>query len=326
MHVLVIGSSVIDLFLALDQDHFKLQDKNVELLLGDKIPSQIQGHAIGGNGANVSVGLTKLEIPTTFYTYLGSDFFSREIENGLSSQGVELDTERHPEGASPLHLILDFPGDRIIISNYGKNEHNFNPREQKYDYIFLTSIPDIWEEAYKKILSYSKENNIPIAFSPGTRQIEDKNELTLEVIKNSKAYFSNKEEAMKILNYESGSMNQGEDKDLIKKLLIGFKELGVETVSITDGANGAYAADKNGDMYHINPAPTEGKEKTGAGDAYASGFFGAILTGLDTPTAMLWGALNADNKMQKIGAENGLLTKKELDEKTKSNNLEAVKI
>src|SRR3989344_6044593 len=101
MHVLVIGSSVIDLFLSLD--------------LGDKIPSQISRSAVGGNGANVSVGLTKLEIPTTFYTYLGNDFFSREIESGLSSQGVELDIERHPESSSPLHIILDFPDDRVIL-------------------------------------------------------------------------------------------------------------------------------------------------------------------------------------------------------------------
>ncbi|HVT00770.1 MAG TPA: carbohydrate kinase family protein [Patescibacteria group bacterium] len=309
MHVLVIGSSVIDLFLTLDKDHFNLNDKKVELSLGDKIPSQIQGHSIGGNGANVSVGLTKLETPTTFYTYLGSDFFSREIENGLSSQGVGLDIERVPDLASPIHLILDFPEDRIIVSNYGRASYGFAPKEEKYDYIFLTSIPEMWEDAYKKVLSYARENNIPLAFSPGTRQIEEKNELTLDVVKNSKAYFSNKEEAEKIT-----------DKSDIKEQLATLLDLGVETISITDGANGAYAADKTRTMYHIDPAPGVGKEKTGAGDAYASGFFAGILNEQDIPTSMLWGATNAEYKMQQIGAENGLLSKKELDERIKSNN------
>ncbi len=314
----------MDIFLTSDKDHFKIEGDRVSFELGDKIPSEINKSAIGGNGANVSVGLTRLEIPTTFYTYLGNDFFSREIEQGLASHGVELSVERHIDSSPPLHIILDFAEDRVIFSNYSKTDHGFSlGNETNFDYIFLTSIPETWEGAYRSILEFSKMRKIPLVFSPGTRQIEDKNALTLEVVKASSIYFSNLEEAAKILEKETNSSSV----DSIKEILSGIGELGPKIVSITDGGNGAYAFDENKNFYKIPPSPAMGNEKTGAGDAYSSGFMSAIVTGQDIQTAMLWGSLNAAGVMREIGAQNGLLNKKELDSFIKEhNNLKAEKI
>ena len=338
MHILSVGASVIDLFLDIDPDHVKTEGRKVSFELGDKVPSEIKKTALGGNGSNVSVGLSRLEIPTTFYTFLGNDFFSREIYEGLSREGVELNVERHDDKFSPLHIILDFPTDRVILANYSKSEHNFQPKNKDFDYLFLTSIPESWEDAYRKILDFVKANNIPLAFSPGTRQIENKNELVPEILKHTKIYFSNREEAVKILNHarpasrseagESGIMNHGEDQTIqIKQLLSETKEMGPEIVSITDGPNGAYAIDASYTCYFIGPAPTQGHEKTGAGDGYATGFFAAILSEQDVSTAMKWGVLNSGSVMENVGAQMGLLTKKQLDERLKEHdNLTVEKI
>ena len=323
MHVLVVGSSVIDLFLNLDSDHYKIQDQKVLLELGDKIPSSIKKTAMGGNGANTSVGLTRLETPTTFYTYLGDDFFSREIQEGLSREGVDLDVERHNETNSAVHVVLDFPQDRVILTNYSKNPHGFSPKIKTFDFLFLTTIPDFWEEAYRKTLEFASENNIQVAFSPGTRQIEDKNDLVIEVVRNSKIYFSNKEEAIRV----SGVKYSVKSREDMKKLLLDMKKMGPEVVSITDGLHGAYAIDREYNCFYIIAAPTKGTEKTGAGDAYATGFFANYILGGDTQASMLWGALNAGNVMEHVGAQKGLLTHKRLDEEIKThNNLKAEKI
>ncbi|OGH18376.1 MAG: hypothetical protein A2868_02195 [Candidatus Levybacteria bacterium RIFCSPHIGHO2_01_FULL_40_15b] len=320
MHVLVVGTSVVDLFLDIDPDHVKNEDQKVTFTLGDKIPSSIRKTALGGNGANVSVGLTRLEIPVTFYTYLGSDFFSREIESGLSREGVGLDVERHEDTTSPLHIVLDFPKDRIILANYNKNAYEFTPRQNHYDFMYLTSIPDSWEGAYKSILDFAKENKIPIAFSPGTRQIEDKNDLVIDVIKNSKVYFSNLEEAIRVSSIQY-SVSSKED---VKKLLLEMKKIGPEVVSITDGPRGAYAVDKQENCYFIVAAPTRGHEKTGAGDAYATGFFASYLYGNDIPTSMKWGLAVSGSVMEHTGAQFGLLTKKGLEKRLKEqDNLRA---
>ena len=140
MHVLIVGTSVVDLFLDIDPDHVKIEDRKVTFTLGDKVPSSIKKSALGGNGANVSAGLTRLEIPVTFYTYLGNDFFSREIQTGLSSEGVEIEAETNKNSNSPLHIVLDFPPqDRVILANYGKDSHGFSPKTHQFDFMYLTS-------------------------------------------------------------------------------------------------------------------------------------------------------------------------------------------
>src|SRR3989344_3079240 len=105
MHVLIVGTSVVDLFLDIDHDHVKIEDRKVTFTLGDKVPSSIKKSALGGNGANVSAGLTRLEIPVTFYTYLGNDFFSREIQTGFSNEGVEIEAEKKKNTTPPLPIF-----------------------------------------------------------------------------------------------------------------------------------------------------------------------------------------------------------------------------
>jgi len=316
MHVLVVGSSVIDLFLTVDKNYVETQDRKVLLNLGDKIPSEIKKLALGGNGANVSVGLTRLEIPTTFYTYLGQDILSREIEESLTREGVELAGKKGSIESAPLHIILDFDTDRIILSHYENSDHEFvYEKSEKYDYIFLNSIADRWEDAYQGVYDYAVKSGTPFVFSPGSRQLDGLNDLIFKIIKQTNVFFSNKEEAARILKTD--------DMDL-KKLLLGLKELGPKIISITDGPNGAYACDENNNMLKIDPAPTQGKEKTGAGDAYATGFFAAILHGQNVASAMEWGTLNSGGVMEHIGAQTGLLDKKTLDGKlSNDNNLKA---
>ncbi len=305
MHILSVGSSVIDLFLTTDKNFSKIENGEVKFRLGDKIPSEIKNLALGGNGANVAVGLTRLEIPTSFYTYLGNDALSREIEEGLAKEGVELAAKRGLIKNAPLHIIFDFDTDRIIFSHYEEADHDFvYEKDQAFDFIFLNSIADVWENAYKNVFEFAKSKNIPLAFSPGSRQLEKLNDTVKNIIGNTKIFFSNRQEAEIVTGKPKGTE--------IKELLKDMQALGPEIVSITDGAKGAYAADLSG-CYFIEPAPSESKEKTGAGDAYATAFFASILHGNNVQTAMSWGTLNAKGVMEKIGAQAGLLKKTELD-------------
>lgn len=300
MNILVVGSSVIDLFMSISEEHVHVVGSKVELTLGDKIPAEIKKFALGGNATNIAVGLTRLGVPATLYTYLGKDVLSRQIEEGVTAEGVELVAERGVQKTSPLHLIFDFKEDRIIFSNYPKADHGFDSkRVDKPDFIFLNSVSDAWENAYKNVLEFARENSIPLAFSPGTRQLDSLNETVISAIKQSKIFFSNKEEAEKIVD-----ASKMEIQNLLEKL----KEMGPEIVSVTDAGQGAYAIDAEGKSYHVRSFDPDlvSEDKTGAGDAYASAFFGAHLLGQDTKTAMMWGAVNSQLVMRQIGAEEGL--------------------
>jgi ribokinase len=324
MNVLVVGSSVIDLFLTIDKSHTKIEDNRVSLLLGDKIPSEIKKLCLGGNGANVSVGLTRITVPTTFYTYLGKDVLSKEIEEKLTTEGVELIAKRGENENSPLHLIFDFDSDRIIFSHYPKVNHNFSYEGgSHFDYVFLNSIADYWEEAYREVLEFARKNTTPIVFSPGSRQLDELNELVFQVIHASKFIFVNKEEAEKIL--EKNGKKSTDIKDILQNLSL----LGPKVVSVTDGVKGAYALDEEKNIYQILPYKTNAAsvDRTGAGDSYASGFLAACIQGQSVKEAMRWGAVNAWSVMSQIGAQPGLLTKTQIEKAlVENNNFTAEKI
>jgi sugar/nucleoside kinase (ribokinase family) len=54
-------------------------------------------------------------------------------------------------------------------------------------------------------------------------------------------------------------------------------------------------------------------EITGAGDALASTTVAALILGKPIEEAVRWGATNASNVLQSIGAQKGLLTREQLE-------------
>jgi sugar/nucleoside kinase (ribokinase family) len=118
-------------------------------------------------------------------------------------------------------------------------------------------------------------------------------------------FFCNREEAARIL---------GGDTADIKKLLIGLRALGPDTVVITDGTEGAYAYDGGHALYIPMYPDTRGPyERTGAGDAFASTVVVALALGKPLQEALLWGPINSMSVVQQVGAQAGLLSRSELE-------------
>lgn len=307
MDILVVGSTVTDFFTEiLPGDHASISNKTVTFHLGDKIPIQITKQTRGGNGMNVSIGLSRLGHSTTFYTYLGNDTYSHEIEELLKKENIQVIAEKDGE-TSDISFILDLYDDRIIFSHHPIREHGFSaPEDQKFDRIFLSSVGDEWEESYKKVLNYALYSQTPIIFSPGSRQLNDMNDTFFSVLHTSEYILINKDEASEILDHFGTAHTD------IRSIIVGLSKLGPKIVSITDGRNGAYGFDGS-QIYHCKPFSEEkATEKTGAGDAYASGFLSALSHGKPVKEAMVWGSMNAHMVMQQTGAQEGLLSQEEL--------------
>jgi sugar/nucleoside kinase (ribokinase family) len=83
-------------------------------------------------------------------------------------------------------------------------------------------------------------------------------------------------------------------------------------VVITDDGKGSYCFDGT-NFYHLDIFHVPVLEMTAAGDAYPSGVVSAVALGLGGKEAMRWGAMNGASVIQKIGAREGLLTKKEME-------------
>ncbi len=306
MKVLSVGSSVIDLFLKPSDSHIKIANGLASLTLGDKIPTNIKDMTLGGNGANVAVGLSRLSFDVVFYTYLGTDALSQEIEQIAKKESINVIADREEQERAPLSLIFDFNDDRIIFSHHEKKNHIFSFKEGSLpEIIYLTSIGEDWTQAYKNVLVFAKNNNIPIALSPGSAQLDAINDTFMEVLKCSKYLFLNKEEGQKILSAS------GKNSEAIGQILASLQALGPKIVSVTDGEKGAYA--KEDGAYSINVFDYEKTvEKTGAGDAYATGFLGCHLLENSISECMRWGGVNASSVTRFTGAQKGLLDKTSL--------------
>ena len=319
LDILCIGDSKIDIFLQIPENnpHFGLNDEKNKLFVsyGEKIYIEKYVLDIGGNATNAAVGLARLSLNVALCAEIGKDELSQKILNNLKKENVNTDhlIQVDKEDTS-ISVGLNYQGDRTLFTEHVKRDHNFNFENIETKFVYLTSLGNLWEETYEKTLNFVKQNGVKLAFNPGSIQLEKRGKVVMDVLEIADYLFVNKEEAEEILYGRELNLAQ-ENENQIKKLLYGLRGLGAKNVVITNGDNGSYVESEKNETYHLGIVKTEVVEKTGAGDAFSAGFLAAIIHGLEIPEAMKWGSINSANVIGKIGAEEGLLTKSELEQK-----------
>lgn len=317
--VITIGNATIDAFLGIHDAnvHCRINEKDSELCIkyGEKIPVDTCEFQMGGNAANVAVGISRLGLGSSLVAEIGDDEFAKKIIHSLSEEHIDTTfLIQTPHTPSSFAIGINFKEERTLFVKHSTRAHKFAFPDFLSDWMYLTSLGDEWKHVYKETARMSKEKAIKIAFSPGTYQLKDGVEHLLDVLNITEILFVNLEEAEKIA-YGKEQMANGLDRKEIKKLLEALHALGPRIVVITDGENGSYTVDKEGNMYHLGIVSCPVIERTGAGDAYASGFLAANVLGESVQEAMRWGTINATAVIGKIGAEAGLLTKEAMQEK-----------
>lgn len=313
--VLCIGDALVDMFLALtnadEHTHVDEQRREICFIAGAKIPIENCQFLLGGNACNVSVGLSRLGVRTALAAEMGDDEFSKKILSGLEKEKVDCSQIKIVPGTETSFAIdLTFMRDRTIFSRHVKRMHDISFENAKSPWIFLTSMGEEWKPLYEKVFEYVKAKNIKLAFNPGSRQLKAGVNSFRNILTVSEIVFINLEEAQDFVY--GTDQNITEDKKNPENLLREVKKMGPKIVSITDGDKGSYAIDADGNIFFQEVFQTTFLQKTGVGDAYASGFMSALIQGKTLQQAMKYGALNASSVIQHIGAQTGLLTKEVL--------------
>lgn len=305
--VICVGNAKIDTFLTLHKanQHLRLLKETNELCIrfGEKISVDKAEILLGGNAANVAVGTSRLGLKTALVAEIGNDEFAQKIVNTLTSENVDTSNVSQIEGQqSSFSTIINYKGERTIFSEHVRREHNFNFENVSTKYIYLTSIGDVWEKAYEKTGAFVTKTNCSLVFNPGTLQIQAGAQNLANILSLTNVLIVNKEEATQVLSIKDKVLN-------IEELLKSLQKLGPKIVVITDGKNGSYAIGEKGEFFKQEIVETQVVEKTGAGDAYSSGFLGAIINNKSIDEAMGWGARNSASVIGKVGAQTGLLHK-----------------
>lgn len=305
--VICVGNAKIDIFLTLHaaNHHLRLLEQTNELCIkfGDKIAVDKAEMLLGGNAANVSVGISRLGLKAAVVAEIGRDEFAQKIINSLSKENVDVAKIKQVKGQqSSFSTIINYRGERTILSEHVKRLHDFSFEDISTKWVYLTSLGDDWKNAYRNTVDFVKKTGCKLAFNPGTLQIEDGKDAIADVLSVTDLLFTNKEEAMEILNIQDQTANADE-------LLRNLQKLGPKIVVITDGKNGSFSIDDKGNILRENITETKVVEKTGAGDAYSSGFLSAVIDRLPIAEAMTWGVKNSASAIGKVGATAGLLYK-----------------
>lgn len=312
-YLLAIGDIVTDAFIALKEDQAEVTtDKNgkktLSMEFGSKPPYDHADilHAVG-NSANAAVAFSRLELESSLMAFIGDDQAGKDSLEYLENEGVDTSMLSIEEGKKTnYHYVLRYGADRTILIKYEDYNYNFIEPKEEPSWIYLSMISkDSWR-LHKDLLTYlDKHKDVKLAFQPGTFHFEWGVEKLKDIYARSYVVVMNKEEAGLVTGVKTGD---------VKNLLKSLHELGPDIVVVTDGPDGAYAFSE-GKMYKMPnyPDPKPPYDRTGAGDAFASTIVAALALGEDIETALTWAPINSMSVVQQLGAQAGLLNKKEIE-------------
>lgn len=310
--MLSLGPARMDVFVRLPEDQVgevcNIDRKScmIELAFGEKIPIQKIDFAVGGNTGNNAVGLTKLGLTTAMAGTMGDGWSDKQALQILKDAGVETKYVCVDEGKVGFGVVINYAEERTILSYYPESVCSFpNDPDLNAKWVYLTTAGSNYDEFYRQSVDWAKSQNAKIAFNPGSRQIKDGLAKIKFVVEIAEVMFVNREEAARLLERQIDVP--------VKELLVGLHEVGTRVVIITDGMEGAYLYD--GQKYLQMPivlAPVV--ERTGAGDAFGSGFLAAMMKGKSYGEALRWGTVNSASVLGHVGPQAGLLNQQQMEE------------
>ncbi len=313
--VLSIGDIVTDAFIKLIDDEavtYKNEEgKWLAMKFGTKLPfDHVEILEAVGNAANAAVAFARLGLSTSFVTNVGGDQAGRDMIAALEKEGIDHRFVRiNPGKNSNYHYVLWYKEERTILIKHEEYDYHWpslKPTEVPR-WVYFSSISELAIPYHDYVADWLEANpDVKMAFQPGTFQMAAGTERLSRIYARSEVIILNREEAVLVTGGDYNNLH-----DLMDRL----HGLGVKIVVITDGPDGAYASDGNQRLQMpLYPDPAPPKERTGAGDAFASTFVAALAKGNTLEGALQWAPINSMNVVQQTGAQAGLLNQEQIEE------------
>ncbi|MEX1063970.1 MAG: carbohydrate kinase family protein [Candidatus Paceibacterota bacterium] len=307
--IIAIGSSVRDVFLKSGSfEAHKHEDSPTSLEqcfpLGSKIEIKDIAFASGGGGTNAAVTFARQGFSVACVGVIGEDIGGNEIIAELNREGVVTDfIHKHSQGHTAYSVILvNESGERTILSYKGEGQHfdvKHVPFEKlKSNWFYVDSLGGHYD-LLEGVINHAVENNIKIGFNPGGKELEHGIDKLKPFLKHIDVYITNKEEGAELVGTEPA-----DKAETLKRL----QEVVKGIVVLTDGHDGVIVRD--GDKEYVAGVPDSPVvERTGAGDAFGSGFVSEYMRSGDIKKAIQFATANASSVVTQFGSKAGILKK-----------------
>lgn len=343
--VITIGSATLDVFIESDDANIvSVYSKSrrsdfMSFPYGSKIEITDFSRSLGGGAINTAINFQNLGLNTSTIVKLGHDETAPVIEDKIKSRNIDTSNIIHSKkGLTGFSIILvSFQGDRTVLAHRGENAM-INEDDIDFDklkntkWIYLAPLAGNSNKLMDKIAVFAKENNIKLAINAGTTAIKKGEKYFYNIINACDILILNKEEASMLTKIEVRPDTKNEfysTEEIHPDLKRIFKTLRGNNKSIiivTDGKNGAIAYD-GVKFYKAPEFKTAVRSTLGAGDAFASTFVASMeKTNGDIKKSITAASVNSASCVEVFGAQEGLITFDQIEEKLKTDPCYKVEI
>lgn len=304
--ILSIGAAVQDVFLSHSDEFKPVSDKSVheqfmKLELGAKADVNNIEFSTGGGATNASVTFARQGLRASFMGTIGHDPAGHAVLDDLDTEGVDTSgvsySTKYNTGYSVL--LLAPTGERTILTYRGASTHydtkNFDLSSSDADWLYVSSMAGSMDTLHA-IFEQAKKLGIKIFFNPGKGELRQLAKLK-SLLEDVDVLSVNREEMAQIV--------EGSDSEELARHALHF----VPVAIVSDGPNGVTATDGKtvvrGGMYE----DVRVIDRTGAGDAFGSGFLSQWAQGKSLRESIVFASANSTSVVTKIGAKKGILHK-----------------
>jgi sugar/nucleoside kinase (ribokinase family) len=305
--IVSIGAAVQDVFLSHSDEFKPVSDKGVheqfmKLELGAKADVNKIDFSTGGGATNASVTFARQGLEAIFMGTVGRDPAAAAVLEDLDREGVDASrvsySDRYNTGYSVL--LLAPTGERTILTYRGASTHydakHFNLHGLAADWLYVSSLAGSMEALDKIFTQAHDKEGMKIFFNPGKGELRQPGKLKT-LLEDVEVLSVNKEEAAQIV--------EGSTLEELVRHMLHY----VPVAIISDGPNGVIASDGKTIVRAGMYQDVKVIDRTGAGDAFGSGFLSQWAAGKSLKDAIVFASANSTSVVTKIGAKTGILSK-----------------
>ncbi|PIZ00508.1 hypothetical protein COY62_02270 [bacterium (Candidatus Howlettbacteria) CG_4_10_14_0_8_um_filter_40_9] len=313
--IITIGGATRDVFFKTNEGKVLADKKCVSGRMlafeyGAKIVPEDSYFSYGGGGMNTAVSFAKLGLKVAAKINIGAEGTGSLIHKELAKKGVNTSlVVRDKKNHTALSIIISEDGDHTMFLYRGANDDlKIKDWSKLKDtkWLYVSSLTGNSEKILEKLPDIISKSGFKLAWNPGSQQLEKGYKYMKSLLKNTSIIILNKAEATELVLSKNRNVEIN-DKNLLKEIIA----MGPEIVVITKDGKGSMATDGVQDHYQ-KALSAKVKETTGAGDSYGSTFVAGIIKGYNIVESMALASKNAASVVSKVGAQEGLLSLKEL--------------
>lgn len=303
VRICALGAASQDVFLS-GHEIVSSKDESGALVesfpLGAKIDIENVVFNTGGGATNAAVTFARQNIEASFIGKIGHDIAGHAVVAELDQDHVDTSGVIYDPvlGTQYSTVLLANTGERSILVYRGAaHAHTAADYENidlsGYDWLYVSSFAGAFD-ALDVIFNTAKEHGVKIAFNPGQGELDNIEKLR-PLLEDVEILLVNKEEAAMIV--------EGADAEELVRHGMNY----VSVMVVSDGPNGVTATDGKtiiqAGMYEDVPVV----DRTGAGDAFGSGFLSQWAQGKSLKDSVIFASANSTSVVSKIGAKTGIL-------------------